>query len=66
MEAKKNARGVHGQTHQGNANSSFVEHCTTKYPVASALIGFAAFWAVLQLVIFPLLYQWAAYVHGWC
>ena len=66
MEAKKNARGVHGQTHYANANFSIAKHYITKYPTAAALIGFAAFWAVLQLVIFPLLYQWAAYVHGWC
>ena len=63
---RENARGVHGQTHYGNASPSFVAHCTTNQLYALAFAGACAFFTLLELVVFPLMYQVAAHIHGWC
>jgi hypothetical protein len=64
---KKNARGVHGQKHlTDNANISSASKYTTNQLCALAFAGAAAFFALLELVIFPLMYQVAAHIHGWC
>ena len=64
---KKNARGVSGQTHlTDNANISTAPKYTTNQVSALAFIGAGAFFALLELVVFPLMYQVAAHIHGWC